>query len=133
VNIHHLASSIDGSADVGLSRKSVTAHLKSQGKAVSDSNLRVLRQESSPSVNRGLLGIYIVDKDSKKEPNTKLRQDLQLPEHAVGLGIFFGKSSVIGADEDYFGPDLFDMFEIEQEEDGYLDDADESDDLVANQ
>ena len=132
VNIHHLASSIDGSADVGLSKKSVTAQLKSQGKKVSDTNLRVLRQESSPSVNRGLLGIYIVNKDSKKEPKAKLRQDLQLPEHAVGLGIFFGKSGVIGADEDYFGPDLYDMFEIEEEEDGYLDDADESDDLVAN-
>ena len=130
VNIHHLVSSIDGSADVGLTRKSVKAHLQAQGKKVSDTSLRVLRQESSPSVNRGLLGIYIVDKDSKKEANTKLRQDLELPEHAVGLGIFFGKSSVIGADQDYIGPDLFDMFEIE--EDDYLDDADESDDSVTS-
>jgi hypothetical protein len=130
VNIHHLVSSIDGSADVELSKKSVAAHLKSQNKKVSDTNLRVLRQESLPSVNRGLLGIYIVDKDSKKEPKTKLRQDLDLPEHAVGLGIFFGKSNVIGADIDYYGPDLIDMFAIE--EDDYLDDADESDDLVVN-
>ena len=130
VNIHHLVSSIDGSADVELSKKSVAAHLKSQDKKVSDTNLRVLRQECLPSVNRGLLGIYIVDKDSKKEPKTKLRQDLDLPEHAVGLGIFFGKSNVIGADVDYYGPDLIDMFAIE--EDDYLDDADESDDLVVN-
>jgi len=130
VNIHHLVSSIDGSADVELSKKSVTAHLKSQNKKVSDTNLRVLRQESLPSVNRGLLGIYIVDKDSKKEPKTKLRQDLDLPEHAVGLGIFFGKSNVIGADIDYYGPDLIDMFAID--DDDYLDDADESDDLVVN-
>lgn len=130
VNIHHLVSSIDGSADVELSKKSVAAHLKSQNKKISDTNLRVLRQESLPSVNRGLLGIYIVDKDSKKEPKTKLRQDLDLPEHAVGLGIFFGKSNVIGADVDYYGPDLIDVFEIE--EDDYLDDADESDDLVVN-
>jgi hypothetical protein len=131
VNIHHLVSSIDGSADVGLSKKSVTAHLKSQGKNVSDTNLRVLRQEFLPSINRGLLGIYVVDKDSKKEPKTKNRQDLDLPEHAVGLGIFFGDSDVIGADVDYYGPDLIDLFEIV--EDDYLDDADESDDLVANQ
>ncbi len=130
VNIHHLVSSIDGSADVGLSKKSVTAHLKSQGKKVSDTTLRALREESSTSVNRGLLGIYIVDKDSKKEPKAKLRQDLELPEHAVGLGIFFGKSTVIGADVDYIGPDLIDLFEIE--EDDYLDDADESDDSVNN-
>jgi hypothetical protein len=130
VNIHHLVSSIDGSADVGLSKKSVTAHLKSQGKKVSDTTLRALREESSPSVNRGLLGIYIVDKDSKKEPKAKLRQDLELPEHAVGLGIFFGKSTVIGADVDYIGADLIDLFEIE--EDDYLDDADESDDSVTS-
>ena len=130
VNIHHLVSSIDGSADVGLSKKSVTAHLKSQGKKVSDTTLRALRKECVSSANRGLLGIYIVDKDSKKEPKTKLRQDLELPEHAVGLGIFFGKSNVIGADVDYFGPDLIDLFEIE--EDDYLDDADESDDSVNN-
>jgi hypothetical protein len=130
VNIHHLVSSIDGSADVGLSKKSVTSLLKSQGKKVSDTNLRVLRQESLPSVNRGLLGIYIVDKDSKKEPKAKLRQDLELPEHAVGLGIFFGTSTVISANVGYIGPDLVDLFEID--EDDYLDDADESDDLVTN-
>jgi hypothetical protein len=131
VNIHHLVSSIDGSADVELSKKSVTAHLKAHNKKVSDANLRVLRQESPPSVNRGLLGIYVVDKDSKKEPKSKLRQDLELPEHAVGLGIFFGKSNVISATVDYYGPDLIDMFAID--EDDYLDDADASDDLVGNQ
>lgn len=130
VNIHHLVSSIDGAADVGLSKKSVTAHLKSQGKKVSDTTLRILRKESPTSVNRGLLGIYIVDKDSKKEPKAKLRQDLEIPEHAVGLGIFFGGSNVIGANDDYYGPDLIDLFEIE--EDDYLDEADQSDDSVAN-
>ncbi len=130
VNIHHLVSSIDGSADVGLSKKAVTAQLKAQGKKVSDTALRGLRQECPPSVNRGLLGIYIVDKDSKKEPKAKLRQDLELPEHAVGLGIFFGTSNVIGANEDYYAPDLIDLFEIE--EDDYLDDADESDDSVTS-
>jgi hypothetical protein len=130
VNIHHLVSSIDGSADVGLSKKSVTAQLKAQGKKVSDTTLRSLRLESPPSAKRGLLGIYIVDKDSKKEPKAKLRQDLELPEHAVGLGIFFGTSTVIGANDDYYAPDLIDWFEIE--EDDYLDDADESDDSVAS-
>lgn len=128
VNIHHLVSSIDGSADVGLSKKSVTAQLKAQGKKVSDTSLRALRKDSPSSANRGLLGIYIVDKDSKKEPDSEKRQDLELPEHAVGLGIFFGESDVVGADVDYYGPDLIDLFEIE--EDDYLDDADESDDSV---
>lgn len=130
VNIHHLVSSIDGSADVGLSKKSVTSLLKSQGKNVSDANLRVLRQEFPQSKDRGLLGIYIVDKDSKKAPDTKTRQDLELPEHAVGLGIFFGTSPLPGADVDYYGPDLVDLYEFV--EDDYLDDADESDILGGN-
>ena len=129
VNIHHLVSSIDGAADVGLSKKSITAKLKADGKKVSDTSLRVLRQSIPASANRGLLGIYLVDANSKAE--TKHRQDLNLEEHAVGLGIFFGTSRVLGADIDYYGPDLIDIFEIE--EDDYLDEADESDDLVANQ
>jgi len=128
VNIHHLVSSIDGSADVGLSKKSVTAQLKSEGKKVSDTSLRILRKNSPESVNRGLLGIYVVDKDSKAEPNTK-RTDIELPGHAVGLGIFFGTSQVMLANIDYYGPDLIDESSVE---DDYLDDADESDDLVAN-
>ena len=128
VNIHHLVSSIDGSADIGLPKKSVTARLKSDGKKVSDTNLRTLRQEIPESANRGLLGIYIVDANSKAE--TKNRQDLNLSEHAVGLGIFFGTSNVLGADVDYYGPDLIDLFQIE--DDDYLEEADESDELVVN-
>jgi len=128
VNIHHLVSSIDGSADVGLPKKSVTAQLRSEGKKVSDTSLRILRKNSPDSVNRGLLGIYIVDKDSKAEPMTK-RTDIELPEHAVGLGIFFGASQVMLANIDYYGPDLIDESSAD---DDYLDDADESDDLVAN-
>ena len=131
VNIHHLVSSIDGAADVGLSKKTVTAKLKSEGKKVSDTSLRALRKGHPESVNRGLLGIYIVDKDSKANPKTETkRKDLEIPEHAVGLGIFFGESKVIRANSDYYGPDLIDETEID---DDYLDDADDADDAVANQ
>jgi hypothetical protein len=130
VNIHHLVSSIDGAADVGLSKKEVTAKLKSDGMKVSDTSLRVLRQQYPESVNRGLLGIYIVDKDSKAHPiKESKRKDLEIPEHAVGLGIFFGESKVILANIDFYGPDLIDETEID---DDYLDDADDADDAVGN-
>ena len=128
VNIHHLVSLIDGSADVGLSKKEVMAHLRSEGKTLSDTNLRFLRKNCPESVNRGLLGIYIVDKDSKADPKTN-RKDIDLTEHAVGLGIFFGTSQVTLANIDYYGPDLIDDSYVD---DDYLDDADASDDLAAN-
>lgn len=135
VNIHHLVSSIDGSADVGLTKAQVTAHLRTQGKSVSDTNLRALRTEADNSKGRGLLGIYVVDAKSVAPSPPKKRKNLNLDEHAVGLGIFFGISGVTGANVDYYGPDLVDLFVVEDDiefDDDYLDSADESDALVSN-
>lgn len=135
VNIHHLVSSIDGSADVGLTKTQVTAQLKAQGKKVSDTNLRILRAETENSKNRGLLGIYVVDAKSVAPSAPTKRQNLDLDEHAIGLGIFFGTSCVIGANVDYYGPDLVDLFVVEDDielDDDYLDSADESDALVSS-
>ena len=135
VNIHHLVSSIDGSADVGLTKTQVTAQLKAQGKKVSDTNLRILRAETENSKNRGLLGIYVVDAKSVAPSAPTKRQNLDLDEHAIGLGIFFGTSRVIGANVDYYGPDLVDLFVVEDDielDDDYLDSADESDALVSS-
>lgn len=133
VNIHHLVSSIDGSADIGLNKTQVAANLKAKNLQISDTNLRVLRASSSESKNRGLLGIYVVD--AKSVSTTKDRYDLQLEEHAIGLGIFFGTSKVISANITYYGPDLVDLFVVEDDinkDDDYLDIADESDSLVAS-
>jgi hypothetical protein len=131
VNIHHLVSSIDGSADTGLNKTQVAANLKAKKLQISDTNLRVLRASSAESKNRGLLGIYVVD--AKSVSTTKNRHDLQLEEHAIGLGIFFGTSKVVGANITYYGPDLVDLFVVEDDidnDDDYLDSADESDTLV---
>jgi hypothetical protein len=128
VNIHHLVSSNDGSADTGLSRNEVKKLLEARKEKVSDANLRLLRESIPESKGRGLLGIYIIDAKSKADPKSKLREDLDIPEHAVGLGIFFGTSKIAGADVDYYGPDLADQHE--ENDDDYLDDADESDVLA---
>jgi hypothetical protein len=128
VNIHHLVSSNDGSADTGLSRSEVKKLLEGRKEKVSDANLRLLRESIPQSQGRGLLGIYIIDANSKADPKSKLRKDLNIPEHAVGLGIFFGTSKIAGADEDYYGPDLADQHD--ENDDDYLDDADESDVLA---
>ena len=128
INIHHLVSSIDGSADLGLTKREVTNYLKSKNLRVSDANLRLMRMENPSSQNKGLLGIYIVDSKSKAE--SKNRHDLELEEHAVGLGIFFGPSQISKANVDYYGPDLIDINEID--EDDYLDEADLFDDATAN-
>ena len=123
INIHHLVSSIDGSADIGLT-KSEVAKLG----PISDSNMRKLRKNSKTSENRGLLGIYMIDKDSKADPNKPERKSLALSSHLVGLGIFFGEATVDHANLDYFGPDLIDAIEID--EDDYLDNADELDEGI---
>jgi hypothetical protein len=128
VNIHHLVSSNDGSADTGLSRTEVKKLLEGRKEKVSDANLRLLRESIPESQGRGLLGIYIIDANSKADPKSKLRKDLNIPEHAVGLGIFFGTSKIAGADDDYYGPDLADQHD--ENDDDYLDDADESDVLA---
>lgn len=126
VNIHHLVSSSDGSADLDLSKSEVTKLLAGNGKKVSDAALRSLRTQRPESKGRGLLGIYVIDAKSKPEPQFKNRINLDLPEHPIGLGIFFGPSNVVGADIDYFGPDLFDEYENIQDEIDVID-ADESD------
>jgi hypothetical protein len=129
INIHHLVSSIDGAADTQLTKKEVTARLKAQGVGVSDRALRRLRDEIQESKNKGLLGIYLIDPKSKAQrPSTGKndRQDLNLDEAPVGLGIFFGESKMATSSIDYFGPDLVDAIEIA--DDDYLDEADRIDD-----
>jgi hypothetical protein len=120
INIHHLVSSIDGSADVGLTKIEV-AKLG----PVSDASMRILREKSDLSKKRGLLGIYLIDKNSQADPDKPERKNLKLSADLVGLGIFFGEASVEQADLDYFGPDLSEAIDLD--EDDYLDTADKLD------
>ena len=125
INIHHLVSSIDGAADVGLTKRGVTAAIAPR--TVSDATLRKLRAQSVESKRKGLLGIYVIDPESKAASTKDNRTDLHLKAAPIGLGIFFGTSDVMGANVDYFGPDLPDAVDNLDEGD-YLLEADATDD-----
>jgi hypothetical protein len=87
-NIHTLVSSLDGAADLPLSDREVRNKLK--GGPLSDQRISRLR-ENYFSKNKGLLGVYLIDKSSKAK--TSRKQDLNLVEDAVGLGFFFPNSN----------------------------------------
>jgi hypothetical protein len=120
-NIHHLVSSIDGAADVPLGRRELQQRYSSQ---LSDSGMRIARKDFGLQ-KTGLLGIYLVDKNS--EAMAKDRFPLNVENHIVGLGFFFPKSSLDIGVVDYYGPDLPDENIYE---DDYLEDADNQDEVV---
>ena len=127
INIHHLVSSEDGSADVGLTKKQVKDYLKEKNAKISDAALRTLRESIPESNKRGLLGIYVINAKSKAQKNN--RRDLNLATHPIGLGIFFGSAKIPLADTKYWGPDLDGLIVID--DDNYLDDADQQDEFGA--
>ncbi len=120
-NIHHLVSSVDGAADVPLSRKELQQQYAGQ---LSDSGMRLARKDFGLH-KTGLLGIYLVDKNS--EATAKDRLPLNVDNHIVGLGFFFPKSSLEVGIVDYYGPDLPDENTFE---DDYLEDADNQDEVA---
>ena len=132
VNIHHLVSSSDGSADVNLTKKEVANLLKKQGNKLTDATLRKLRESKPESNKRGLLGIYVINAKSKaqvaKNGRVIRREDLNLEDHPIGLGIFFGTAKIPSANITYYGPDLDGLIATEIDDD-YLDTADQDDDL----
>jgi hypothetical protein len=120
-NIHHLVSSVDGAADVPLGRRELQQRYSSQ---LSDSGMRIARKDFGLQ-KTGLLGIYLVDKNS--EAMAKDRIPLNVDNHIVGLGFFFPKSSLDIGVIDYYGPDLPDENIFE---DDYLEDADNQDEVA---
>jgi hypothetical protein len=120
-NIHHLVSSIDGAADVPLGRKELQQQYAGQ---LSDTGMRIARKDFGLE-KTGLLGIYLVDKNS--EALAQDRISLNLENHIVGLGFFFPKSSLEIGVVDYYGPDLP---EENSYEDDYLEDADNQDEVA---
>jgi hypothetical protein len=120
-NIHHLVSSVDGAADVPLGRRELQQRYSSQ---LSDSGMRIARKDFGLQ-KTGLLGIYLVDKNS--EAMAKDRIPLNVDNHIVGLGFFFPKSSLDIGVVDYYGPDLPDENIFE---DDYLEDADNQDEVA---
>lgn len=120
-NIHHLVSSVDGAADVPLGRRELQQQYAGQ---LSDSGMRKARNDFGLQ-KTGLLGIYLVDKNS--EAMAKDRLPLNVEQHIVGLGFFFPKSSLDIGVVDYYGPNLP---EENTFEDDYLEDADIQDEVA---
>ena len=120
-NIHHLVSSVDGAADVPLGRKELQQQYAGQ---LSDSGMRIARKDFGLQ-KTGLLGIYLVDKNSDAKAQDRL--PLNVDNHIVGLGFFFPKSSLDIGVVDYYGPDLP---EENAYEDDYLEDADNQDEVA---
>lgn len=100
-NIHTLVSSIDGAADLPLTDSEIREYLDSR--VVTDKKIIDLRQKYYPE-GRGLLGIYLIDKNSKS--NSKRRVDLNLVEDALALGFFFPNSSDPSAIIEYVAAQL---------------------------
>jgi len=111
VNIGHLVSAIDGATDLGLAQSEIERQVS--GGKINDRSIIELR-ENRLGGKFGLLGVYLVDKDSKAEvekdkTKDKTRVDLQLLDHAVGLGFFFPSTENSTSLLNYIGPDLPEM------------------------
>ena len=111
-NIHHLVSSIDGAADLGISDKEVNTRL---GGRVTDKSIIRLRESLVPG-KKGLLGLYLVGKDSKA--SVKGRIDLNFPEDILGLGFFLPTTESAHSLVEYVAAQLPEI------EDVYLDEPD---------
>jgi hypothetical protein len=118
LNIHHLVSTIDGAADLPISRVELQSIV---GKKPTDTIVRKARIEFGLN-RKGLLGIYVVDKKSQASSEDRISLDLE--HDIIGLGFFFPTSSLNEGVVDYYGPDLPEENEFE---DDYLDDADQQD------
>jgi hypothetical protein len=111
-NIHTLVSTIDGGADLPLTDKEIKAKVP-QGK-ITDKSIIEIREQYFQK-GKGLLGIYLINKNSKSSSERK--QDLELPEDAIGLGFFFPNTNDQNAMINYVAAQLPDFETNLDEED----------------
>ena len=106
-NIHHLANTFDIAFAIPDAHANRSKELTAK-KDASFESWNKLRAELGVG-RRGLLGVYVVDKDSAPKPGTKSQNRLPLNSAAdfIGLAIFFPKSSSKQASTDYWGPPPF--------------------------
>jgi len=80
----------------------------------------------------GLLGLYVIDKDSKPVRPSETRSDLDAALDVLGLTFFYPKSAMVDSTVSYIGPLAYipvEEVEVEEDDEGYLDTADELDAL----
>jgi len=131
-NIHHLTSLSDVVIDMPKSFESKVSEL-SKAKAPLSKWFN-LRSDSAYSKN-GLLGLYVIDKDSSPLARHTKRAQLAASEHVLGIAFYFPKSDIQGAGLDYVGPNpyMIDLQEDLDDMEAEIDAADAIDDsMVAN-
>jgi hypothetical protein len=124
-NIHHLANAFDISVGINAAFKNEAAALM-QGKILEFKKWQELRARSGLG-GRGLLGLYVVDKDSPAGLATKNREALAAEDHFLGISIFFPPSKSALARVDYIGPPPLVVEVVEEDSDAELSEADASD------
>jgi hypothetical protein len=130
-NIHHLANTSDITFGLPKEASARVAELKKQG-ITSFAAWNALRAEFGLG-NVGLLGLYLVDKDSKPKDSSKSdRKPLDAANDVLGISLFFPKSKVANAHVDYLGPRPFVPEVIDEDTEDYLDDADALDEADAS-
>jgi hypothetical protein len=126
VNIKALAGSTDAALDVPLTLSEDYKNISKNPKSTKFDYID-LRAKAGYS-KTGLLGIYIIDKNSSSDKKT--RGTLRAPLDILGLTIFFPKSGLANASVSYIGPPAFvakDEPEIEEDDGEDLFSADEND------
>jgi hypothetical protein len=103
-NIHHLANTFDISFAIPEESQGLAKALVAK-KVTSFEEWNALRETTGVG-RRGLLGVYVVDKNSAPKPGVKAKNRLPLEavEDFIGLAVFFPKSSNKQASTDYWGP-----------------------------
>ena len=130
-NIHHLANSLD--IAVGLP-ESATHKVKELARTgFSLSKWHELR-DANGLAGRGLIGLYIVDKDSQPKKiagKSSDRLPLESEEDLLGITIFFPRSKSKTAQVTYVGPPPVITEVLDEDLDDLIEEADSEDEVAA--
>lgn len=131
-NIHHLANTTD--ITFGLPEEAQERVSNLRKKNVTQISEWVELRNDFGLGKVGLLGLYVVDKDSQPKPgaNKGDRKPLEASQDILGLTIFFPKSEVADAKVDYLGPKPYVPPVIDEDDEVYLEDADALDEADAS-
>lgn len=130
-NIHHLANSLD--IAVGLPDSATVKVKELSRKGFSLSKWNELRDEYGLA-GRGLIGLYIVDKDSKPKKiagKSSDRLPLDGADDLLGITIFFPRSKSKTAQVTYVGPPPLVTDVLDEDLDDLIEEADSEDEVAA--
>jgi hypothetical protein len=105
-DLHHLASQVDIATSIDSA--ALETYLNSKGKTKSQIKYEewpILKRDAFGERGRGLLGLYLVDKDSIA--TTKNKRNLDAAEDILGLTFFFPLSSLSAGEINYVAPPPF--------------------------